>query len=404
MTVELPVAEGLARSPARASPAAQPKHMPELDGVRGVAILAVLVLHFVGGLNAQNLAELVIVKLSVYGVWGVDLFFVLSGFLITGILHQARGAPRYFRNFYARRTLRIFPLYYAVLLALLLAPAAALAPWFPHLAQTKHVQGYLWAYLTNFYIGSTGSFSVPYVSHFWSLAVEEHFYLFWPFAIGALSLPAAKRACVLLGASALGLRMVLSWSSSEPIQAVVWTPCRLDALCCGAWFALALRTPGCRESVERLCKHLAYGALVAILLLSVWHARVGLGDGVVLALRGTALAICFGAFIVNLTSETSSDLVRRAFRARWLVTLGKYSYGLYVFHGIVAYSVHEHAWEHRWTEMFGSHALAAVLVTLAGFGLSFSIAFASFELFERPVLKLKRFFEYRAERGTTAAS
>src|SRR4051812_15798005 len=89
----------------------QVRHVPELDGVRGVAILGVMVLHFVGGLTAHGPIERIAVKLSSYGVWGVDLFFVLSGFLITGILHEAKGAPHYFRNFYARRTLRIFPLY-----------------------------------------------------------------------------------------------------------------------------------------------------------------------------------------------------------------------------------------------------------------------------------------------------
>jgi peptidoglycan/LPS O-acetylase OafA/YrhL len=402
MTVEQLVAEGRAGSGAAAP--AQPKHVPELDGVRGVAILGVMVLHFVGGLNAQNFAERALVKLSTYGVWGVDLFFVLSGFLITGILHDAKGSPHYFRNFYARRTLRIFPLYYAVLLILMLLPAAALADWFPGLGETQRVQGYLWTYLTNFYIGSTGGFTVPYVSHFWSLAVEEHFYLFWPFVIGTLSLSAGKRMCLLLSSVALALRIAVSWSTPEALQAVVWTPCRLDALCCGAWFALALRTPGQREHIQSWCRRLVPGAGLFIVLLSGFHALSVQADAVVLPLRGSALALWFGACIVALTSEATPRVVRQAFRGSWLVVLGKYSYGLYVFHGIVAYCMHQQHWESRFTALLGSHVLGGAAVTVAGFGLSFAIAYASFEWFERPVLKLKRYFEYRSERKPLTAS
>jgi peptidoglycan/LPS O-acetylase OafA/YrhL len=403
MSVELSAAEGGAGSHVAVSRAsAQPKHVPELDGVRGVAILAVLVLHFVGGLHAQNRVELAIVKLSTYGVWGVDLFFVLSGFLITSILHDARGAPHYYRNFYARRTLRIFPLYFGVLLLLLLAPTAQLAAWFPHLDEAKSVQGYLWTYLTNFYIGGTGSFSIPYVSHFWSLAVEEHFYLFWPFVIGGLAPVSAKRVCWLLGLGALVLRVVLCWANPENIQAVVWTPCRLDALCCGAWLALALRTPGWRERVERVCRRLVPGGLLVIVALSAWHASFGKADGLVLPLRGAALAVWFGACIVSLTSSSTLALARRAFRARWLMLLGKYSYGLYVFHGIVAYWMHQHGLEARWTPWLASHLAASVMVTAVGFAGSFAIAYASFELYERPMLKLKRFFEYKSQASSAA--
>src|SRR6266852_636897 len=94
-------------------------HLPGLDGVRGLAILMVMAIHFVGDATARTFGQRLGVKAAGYGLLGVDLFFVLSGFLITGLLLDAKSRPHYFRNFYARRTLRIFPLYYAVLVLLL---------------------------------------------------------------------------------------------------------------------------------------------------------------------------------------------------------------------------------------------------------------------------------------------
>src|SRR5215475_7563749 len=90
-------------------------HLPVLDGVRGLAVMMVLVFHFVGQMLPTNGIERAVVAVTKHGLLGVDLFFVLSGFLITGLLYEARDQPHYLRNFYVRRLLRIFPLYYGVL-------------------------------------------------------------------------------------------------------------------------------------------------------------------------------------------------------------------------------------------------------------------------------------------------
>src|SRR5262245_43040855 len=152
-------------------------HMPALDGVRGLAVLMVLVFHFVGNMMPANGVERAIVGVTSYGSYGVELFFVLSGFLITGILYDAHNKPHYFRNFYMRRLLRIFPLYYGVLaLVFIVAPLIPLLRG-PALDYLVDRQAWAWLYTVNVYIAREGDWSFSYLDHFWSLAVEEHFYL-----------------------------------------------------------------------------------------------------------------------------------------------------------------------------------------------------------------------------------
>src|SRR5258708_24858644 len=133
----------------------------------------VMAIHFVGDSTPHTLAQRLVVKAASFGVLGVDLFFVLSGFLITGLLLDAKGSAHYFRNFYARRTLRIFPLYYFVLAILFhLLPRFMSLP--EPLEEARHHQAWLCLYGTNIYVASKASWALVHVSHFWSLAVYEH--------------------------------------------------------------------------------------------------------------------------------------------------------------------------------------------------------------------------------------
>src|SRR2546421_12940262 len=116
-------------------------------------------------------------KASKYGVYGVGLCFVLTGYLITGILFVPRGLSHYFRNFYMRRVLRIFPLYYAVLFVLFYALRLAPSAYPIGLEESGRHQAWFWSYGVNILIALRGAWALPDVSHFWSLSVEEHFYL-----------------------------------------------------------------------------------------------------------------------------------------------------------------------------------------------------------------------------------
>jgi len=353
-----------------------------------------MALHFVSNsITPTNLLELAAVKITNYGLWGVDLFFVLSGFLITGILVESKSAPGYFRNFFVRRALRIFPLYYGVLLVLLvLVPAAVLQAIDPELVELRGLSGWLWAYLTNVYLGPQTSFSIPYVSHFWSLAIEEHFYLVWPFLIWCLPNRTAMRVCIVLGSLALALRIAFTMTAPDQLYAGVLTPCRIDALCAGAWFALSARTEPRLTTARAMVLALASGGV--ILTLSAWHFVLLAGEAVVLPLRTTALAVFCGAMIYGASYNDDLRLLRAGLRLGWLRNLGKYSYGLYVFHGMVAYGMHRYDMPAYFSRLTSIHTLGAVLQISCAVGVSYALALVSFHMFESPFLSLKRFFEY----------
>ena len=373
------------------------KFIPELDGVRGLAILAVMALHFCGEITPVNIFERSVAKVTGYGVWGVDLFFVLSGFLITGILLGTKGTPGYFKNFYIRRTLRIFPLYYAVLILLfILLPLGALARYDASLSQMQSVQGWIWPYLTNYYLAPQTSFSIPYLSHFWSLAVEEHFYLLWPIVILVLSRRAALWGCALFAITALALRIGFESMAPDALYADVLTPCRLDALCIGAWFAIAGR--GSAPLDPARLGRWAAAASGGVLAVSVWHVLNPQLDAITLEVRETFLAILFGASIYAAAYHPGLARTRAMLRAPWLRTLGKYSYGLYVFHGLVAYFLARHSLVPLLQAVVRNHTLAAAMQVAISVTASVLISVASYEFFERRFLELKDRFGSSAKR------
>src|SRR5258706_538487 len=227
-------------------------HIPALDGLRGVAILLVLVLHFAPyapGLQAPTvLLDRLYLRVSGIGWTGVDLFFVLSGYLITGILYDTRGSKHYFRQFYARRFLRIFPLYYVALALFLI-----ILPW-PHSFDSviRELRGdavWYWTYLYNMRVAATGFLPSSALGHFWSLAVEEQFYLIWPIVVLWLGRKHLIVTCAVAVVAALACR--LSMSSTTPCfgssPSSVWLSFRRCSgpnsrpICCGWRFQSELR-------------------------------------------------------------------------------------------------------------------------------------------------------------------
>jgi peptidoglycan/LPS O-acetylase OafA/YrhL len=356
----------------------------------------VLLLHFVGSTLPTNSIERAIISVTKYGSYGVELFFVLSGFLITGILYDARSKPHYFRNFCMRRLLRIFPLYYGVLaLVFFVAPLIPLLRG-PALDYLMDRQAWAWLYAVNVYIAKDGEWSFSYLDHFWSLSVEEHFYLFWPLVVFLL----ARRprtlivVCLAISLCAMlsrltGSLMGLSWWTTY-----VLTPFRLDGLALGAFVAATVRQP---DGLQRLVRALPWvvGLVVGLLAVTFVWTRMMSRQGLelVMPVRAELILILLTCLLIWALIAPERSATSRLFRSRSMVFLGTYSYGLYVYHHFISYYLTTNHTELELARWLGSHSGAVALQAALGASASLALAYLSYELFEKRFLGLKRLFE-----------
>jgi peptidoglycan/LPS O-acetylase OafA/YrhL len=375
-------------------PHGQP-HLPALDGARGLAILLVLTIHLyppASGLEGT-------LRLACW--CGVGLFFVLSGFLITGLLLESKGSPHYFRNFYMRRALRIFPLYYAALAVLVYLLPASLFPDGTHAQLCSH-QAWLWLYGLNFWMVLHNDWMPCGVSHFWSLAVEEQFYLFWPLLVFWLRRRALCRACMAILLAALGARVWLVLHGHDPKAGYVLPVARMDAFAVGALVSLALRQTGGAAWLSRWSVPAALTSALLLLGL-VWQRPLCLAWHVpaTQALGYTLIALFFGGVLARCVTAPPRALVPRVFNLPPLRWLGKYSYGIYVFHFPLVYLcpllVRVDAFPEALRPFVGRHYWHLNGATV--FAASLLLAFLSWHLFEKHFLKLKAYFPRGDEPG-----
>jgi peptidoglycan/LPS O-acetylase OafA/YrhL len=371
-------------------------HLPALDGVRGLAVLAVLLFHFVAQTTATSAAEAAVGAVLSYGLLGVDLFFVLSGFLITGILYDSRADPGYYRAFYMRRVLRIFPLYYAVLAVVFLVLPLVPALRGSEITALRAHQAWAWLYAVNIYLARHGGWAMSYLDHLWSLAVEEHFYLLWPVVVRLLAgrPRALLGACLALAAGSFTARTAAAVMGVNPVATTVLTPFQLDSLCLGALFAVWLRQPGGEAAVRRAVMPLAL-LVLAWLAADVSLQRLGAaGLEVARAARGGLFRLGCALLLLGAVLAPPSSWLGGSLRLRPLATLGKYSYGLYVYHHFLSYYFVTHGTEFALARAVGSHPLAVALQAAAGMAASLGVAWLSYQAFEKRFLQLKRFWAF----------
>jgi peptidoglycan/LPS O-acetylase OafA/YrhL len=361
--------------------------------VRGLAILFVLVYHFTLGMTGQSLVSRLFAKVTSAGWCGVDLFFVLSGFLITGILLDSKESPGRFRNFYARRALRIFPLYYATLLATF-AALPWITRWIGGFEGVEDAGIWLWSYGTNIHVALRGHW-FP-LSHFWSLAVEEHFYLFWPAIVFWCDRRTVLWICGAMIVLALTVRVWLV-TQNAVLAAYCSTVCRMDALAIGSLVALATRSPRGLEALIPVAVRASLMSAVALLALGGWRFGFAFHDPVIQRIGYPLLDLTFAAFLVLVLAAPPSNPLAIAMNLPPLRFLGRYSYGLYVYNSIFILIAEGLSLPSRLVSWSGSIVLGRFLfVAIAGFS-TLATAWVSWHAFEKHFLKLKKHFPTNAK-------
>jgi peptidoglycan/LPS O-acetylase OafA/YrhL len=358
-----------------------------LDGVRGLAILMVLAHNLNVLAGRQTRAGQAVELLDDLGWVGVQLFFVLSGFLITGILLDSRESDNYYRAFFARRVLRIFPLYYGTLFV-----AFVVLPLVSSHHPPPDGQIWLWTYTSNW--AAPAGHDNPEFPHFWSLAVEEQFYLVWPFVVRALSPRRLLALCIGLAGAAFWIRFGMRLGGSGPQPVYMWTICRMDALALGAAVAALLRMPRAAALVERRDRAIGWGAL-ALGLAGFFVTR---GDprttGLSQTIGYSILALTFAAlvFVAVMAEGGRRGALYHVLAWRPLRVLGIYSYGMYVFHMPIHRAIGLPILR-RWAEEDESiGAKWGIAYFVAVSAATLVVAVASYHLIEQRFLGLKRYF------------
>jgi peptidoglycan/LPS O-acetylase OafA/YrhL len=373
------------------------KHVPALDGVRGVAIALVLLHHFVlfSGIRPAGWLEWLFSNLARSGWIGVDLFFVLSGFLISGILCDSKGEAGYFRRFYIRRALRIFPLYYATLIGYFIV-LPLLVPLGERYAALARDQIWYWTYLVNWQIGLNGWPESPGLGHFWSLAVEEQFYLIWPLVVFLLTRRQLVALCLAIIAASFALRVALHFEG-HIVGAYVLTPARMDSLAWGALLAIIARTPRGLQSLRRWSWP-AFALTVIPVIGAILFAGALNSESLPTQTFGySVLGLMFAGLIALVITSRPRGSVDRLLSSRPLVALGRYSYALYVLHHPVLYLVQRSGFRVvDGPRLLGSQLpLQLAYMVLLG-GVCLLLAILSWQIIESPFLRLKERFAHNA--------
>ncbi len=328
-----------------------------------------------------------------FGWTGVDLFFVLSGFLITGILLDTRGSGNYFRSFYTRRSLRIFPLYYLIVGVYLLSlPLQAKIPVLAANVPDPRIGLSYLVYLNNWFVPLLHR-SAGALGSFWSLAVEEQFYLLWPFLVFRFSRRIFLRLCVSICVLLPLLRLLLEPYPSLPASDFVFmnTTTRMDSLVWGALAALLVRSPVHFLRLRPWLPWIASASVALMLVIAFPLHELYSRRFYTQSIGYTILAIGYSALLL-MAYHSDSVEGRFAKFLGWplLTQFGRYSYAIYLFHSFLILGLVQRFSGRPW---FSHSLLRALGLCVLFYAACLAIGFLSYNLYEKHFLKLKRFFE-----------
>jgi len=355
-------------------------YYPALDGLRGLASLLVVIYHNFGFINHYFF----------FGWIGLDIFFVLSGFLITDILLNTLHRKDYLQNFYMRRMLRVFPIYYAGLILFLV-----ILPRFPdmmnYFSYYVNNQVYLWTYLQNWlYVFNPPPQHQSILNHLWSLAVEEQFYLLWPLVFLLIKKPKYLLALIgLLLVLVIGLRY---WSWTSQVQDLsyynLYTFTRIDGICIGCMVALLQKiNPGfLRKYTAAIVL-----AFAGFNFMFFFFNRENQFTFPYLAIAGySTVAMLFGLLVYDIIHERTKLLIR-IFSNRILKFFGRVSYGCYIIHWPLYLLLSPYLL--KWITPYISGHPKEFMVSFIATALSYLLGYLSYRYFESYFLKLKKRFE-----------
>ncbi len=368
----------------------------ELDGVRGIAIFVVVAFHLLKRADYFTNNEVLhfISRLSSIGWVGVDIFFVLSGFLITSILLKTKAEKNYFKNFYIRRALRIFPLYF-VFIAIILILIPKLDPDFT--PEVPRALPFLLLYQQNWLMLFSKIPLTTYLAVTWSLAIEEQFYLIWPAVVyftkkeTLVKLSIGVILCSIL-ARLLG---VLFWDDMSAVSTFFYynTFTRFEQLVLGGLLAVAFTEPFWVQRLKNIAVPAFWAAFAAFLALSftAYPHMVPLDENIWLILGGYTLVAVFSAALVTiLMTHPETSMFRRVFQNKGLIFFGKYSYSIYLLHVPVILILLDVLWrtQLRGWSMYLAYIVLTYAITIVG-------ALLTWNLLEKHMLDLKKYFEYQ---------
>jgi peptidoglycan/LPS O-acetylase OafA/YrhL len=373
------------------------QHLSSLDGIRGAAILMVFC-HHLCPFDGRNPVAVLCSTLWL----GVDLFFVLSGFLITGVLYDTLHQPGFFRKFYARRGLRLAPVYLVVVAGILIASFALgghLTVWtLPYFVYASNIIRDLGL--------PDGVAANLDATHFWSLAVEEQFYLLWPLAIFfARTRNRILGLCLAGSVMSVVLRFFAVAHTGHFFLGTPYfqLPMRLDSLLLGGALAMLMRSETMKAQLTSARLHMVFAGGLIALAASFGVARHGSMFAPSVVRYGYVAAALVFAALIGLTIQPGS-WAERFGRIGWLRLFGRCSYGLYLIHLIPRHWYYEllfAARQHCHSAM--QQDLAASGVFLAYLGLCFGVATLSYLTLERYFLRMKINFRYTDEKKTATA-
>ena len=351
-----------------------PGHISALDGLRAFAIIAVIFHHcgeyYLLPIHPDSLLLRDVVESL--GM-GVDLFFVLSGFLITGILLDALGKPYFFKRFYWRRGLRIWPLYYLFLAGVLLV----------HRQMFSRIGVAPFALYYRNFLGPDHASDI-YIGQFWSLCVEEQFYLVWPVVLFFLPKRWRLPLIMLLIAGAFCFRIYFSSIGMDPYIIYRLPMCHMDVLLAGAMLAVLTRIGIAEHTFRKTCWILLFtGAACLMALETSLLPKVSF---ILAPFSITSSALLFGG-IVGICVRAHGSRTRAFLGSRFLGAISKRSYAMYVFHLLPLYA--SFALLDRARSLPSESLAALALIALLGL-VTYGMAWLSWKFLEEPVLRLKK--------------